>query len=88
MLAMIKASAHHHDVLLDGIGVAQDVAQVVQIARIAHRNQHVARPHAHGAAAEFLVAIHAELVEAFGLSLAFACNAVFGIREDDEEQQR
>ena len=70
MFAMVKARAHHDDILLGGVGMAEDVAQVVQIARIAHRNQDVAGPHAHGAAAQFLIAVDAELIEALRLSLA------------------
>ena len=78
VLAMIQAGAHHHDILLAGVGVAEHVPQVVEIARIAHRDQDVARTHAHGAAAQFLIAIHAELVELLGLAVALFGDMMLG----------
>ena len=86
VFAVIQPRAHDHDVLLGGIGMAEHVAQVVEVAGITHRNQDIARPHSHGAAAQFLIAVHAELIHALHLPLALVGNTTFRIREDDEEQ--
>ena len=69
-LAMVEARAHHDYILLRSVSVGQHLAQVVQISGIAHRNQNVSFANSHGAAAEFLVAVDAELVELFRLAMA------------------
>ncbi len=85
VLAMVQASAHHHDILLAGVGVAQNVSQVIQIARIAHRHQNIAGAHSHSAAAQFLIAVDAELVELLGLAVAFFGYVMLGDGKDGEE---
>ena len=86
VLAMVQAGAHHHHILLDGIGAGQHLAQVVQVAGIANRDQNVSRAHAHGAAAQFLIAVNAELVELFRLAVALLGDVTLGQREDGEER--
>ena len=83
---MIEAGAHDHDVLLGRVGVAQDVPQIVEIAGIAHRDQDVSGPHAHGAAAQFLIAIDAKLVELLGFAVALLGDVALGEREDGKER--
>src|SRR5262245_5428476 len=82
VLAMIEARAHHDDVLLERIRVTQDMAQVVEISWVAYRYQNVARAHAHGPAAQFLIAIDAELIELFGFTVPLSCNVTLRKRED------
>ena len=84
-LAMVEAGAHHDHILLGGVGVGQHLAQVVEIAGIAHRNQNVSRAHAHGAAAQFLVAVDAELIELLRFAVTLFGNVALGEREDGEE---
>ena len=74
MFAMVETRAHDDHVLFGGVGVAQDVAQVVKVPRIANRNQNVPWTDAHGAAAQFLIAIDAELVELLRLAVALLGN--------------
>ena len=88
MFAMIQAGAHDDDILLVRVGVAENVPQVIQIARIAHGDEHVAGANAHRTAAEFLIAVDPELIEALGLSLAFAGNASLGVGEDRRRTMR
>src|SRR5450631_1373737 len=85
VLAMIEAGAHDHDVLLAGVGMTEHMPQVVEVARITDRDQDIARPNAHGAAAEFLITVNAELVELLGLAMTLLGDMVLGDGEDREE---
>ena len=67
--------------------MAENCAQIVEIARIAHRDQDVPGPHAHGAAAQFLIAVDPELVELLGLAMALAGDMVLGEGEDREKHR-
>ena len=59
----------------------------MKVTRIAHRHQDISGPHAHRAAAQLLVAIHAELVQLLGLSVALPGDVRLGKREDREEHR-
>src|ERR1017187_5574600 len=85
VLAVIQPGAHDHDILLAGVGVAEHMPQVVEIAGIAHRDQNIARAHSHGAAAQFLIAIHPKLVQLFRLAVALFGYMMLGNGEDREE---
>ena len=84
-LAMVETRAHHHHVLLSCVRVGQDLAQVVEIAGIPHCHQNVSRTHAHRAAAQFLIAINAELIELLGLAVALFGHVALGEREYGEK---
>src|ERR1700722_357779 len=85
VLAMVEAGAHDYDILLPSIRVGEHMPQVIKIARVPYRHQNIAFTHAHGTAAQFLIAIDAELVELFGLSVALLGNVALGNCEDGEE---
>src|SRR3984885_5795528 len=84
-LAMVEAGAHHDDILLYRVGVAENMAEVVQVAWIAHRNQNVSRAHPHGSAAQLLIAIDAELVKLLRFAVALPGNMPLGEGEDGKE---
>src|SRR3954470_19673544 len=85
MLAMVKSSTHNNDILFRRIGVAEDMTQVVEITRIAHCDQNIPRPHAHGSTAELLVAVNPELVELLRLTLAFTSRTPFRIGKNEKK---
>src|SRR5215471_11119780 len=87
MFAMVEARAHHDYVLLARICMAQNVAQVIEVSRITDRDEYVTRPHSHGPATEFLVAVHPELIELLGLAVAFFSHVVLGDGEDRKERR-
>src|SRR5208337_4590283 len=85
VLAMIKAGTHDNHVLLGCVGMGQHLAQVVEIAWVPHCDQDISRPHTHGAAAQLLIAINAELIELLGFAVALLGDMAFGDREDGKE---
>src|SRR5271154_563331 len=82
---MVEARAHHDHIPLSCVGVSQNMAQVIQIMGIAHRNQDVSGPNPHGSAAELLISINSELIELLGLAVALFGNVAFGECKDGEE---
>ena len=85
VFTVIEPRAHYHHVLLAGIGTRQNMAQVIKISGIAHRYQNVSGTHAHGPAAQFLIAVHAELIQLLRFAVPLLSDAVFGVCEDREE---
>ena len=87
MFAVVQARAHYDHVLPGGLGVMQDRPQIMQIARIAHRHQDIARPHAHRTAAQFLIPVYPELVELFRFSMALLDHVPLRQRKDREKER-
>src|SRR5580700_109534 len=84
-LAMVEASAHYDYILLGSIGMGEHLAQVVKIAGVAHRNKNISGADAHGSAAEFLIAVDAELIELFRLAVPFFRHMALGEGKDGEK---
>src|SRR5690242_14281407 len=87
MLAVIQTGAENDYILTIGISLPQNVAQVIEIARIAHRHQDVPRPNTHGSAAQLLVAVNTELIQTLRLARTFPRNSPLGIAENGKEDR-
>ncbi len=65
--------------------MGQNLPQVVKIARVSHRDQNISRTHAHRSAAQFLIAVDAELVKLLRLAVTLFCDVTLGESEYREE---
>src|ERR1700733_10771897 len=84
---MIQAGTHHNYVLLAGVGMAEHISQVVQIARIAHSHQDIAGSHSHRATYPLLIAVDDEVIKLFRLALALFGDLAFVHGEYREEER-
>ena len=86
MLAVVQPRGHHDDILLGGVGAVQHVAEVFEIAGVAHGYQHAARAHVECAVADLRAAINAELLDVVLLSVASLMRDLLRDGEDGEKQ--
>ena len=84
---MVQTRRHDDYVLLLGIGPSQNFAQVIEVLRIANRDQNISRTHTQSLSRRLLVSINPKLVQALWFSCSLPCDPALRIREECKEHQ-